>query len=424
MKLFCSGIGGIGLSAYAAQMHARGHEVRGSDHVASPLTHDLESQGIKIVLNQDGTGVMSDLDLFVYSEAIPFDAPERMKATELGIRQLSYFQAIGELSAGNEVICICGSHGKSTTTAMIAKVWIDAGLHPNVIVGTKMKELGGRNWRKGASNIWIIEACEYRQSFLHLSPTTIVVTTADVDHFDAFPSQREYDEAYKEFFLKLPSEGVLIGHASDADVVRIAASAGKTLLNADLEQKVELSVPGEHMRENAKLVLATAKAYGISLGRALQSLQSFEGTWRRMELKGKTSKGAVVIDDYGHHPVEIRATLQALREKYPTKKILCVFQPHMHNRTKALWDDFSKAFTVADHVILSDVYDARPDTEQGLVDIKQLAGSITKASKCKVTLGGSVTNTEVLVLTLHTAEDIVLVMGAGSITTIASNIVE
>jgi UDP-N-acetylmuramate--alanine ligase len=240
VKIFCSGIGGIGLSAYAFHMHARGHEVKGSDREASPVTKALEGAGIGVTTTQDGSGVPDDIDLFVYSEAIPDDAPERRKAKENSVRSLSYFAALGELARGETVIAVCGTHGKSSTTAMIARICIENGLDPSVVVGTKMKELGGLNYRIGRNDLWIVEACEYRSSFLHLSPTTVVMTNVDGDHFDTFDSIEAYHDAFRGFLAKLPQKGSVITHGNDPACATLAKESQRKFIDADTEPLIPL----------------------------------------------------------------------------------------------------------------------------------------------------------------------------------------
>lgn len=424
MKIFCSGVGGIGLSAYAAHMRARGHDVSGSDRSDSPLLHDLKSQGIRITLLQDGSGLPDNLDLFVYSEAIPEDAPEREEAGKRGVRRISYFQALGEMTAGTDLIAVCGTHGKSSTTAMAALMLIEAGLDPNVVVGTKLKFLGGRNWRKGTSKLWIVEACEYRRSFLHLQATSILLTNADGDHFDAFTGQDDYRHAFIEFFRKLPREGVVIAHGTDAVSMQIIRSSGQTFMDADREQLPEMAVPGLHMKQNAQLVLALAKYVKIPDAPARAALKTYAGSWRRMEVKGTTADGVTVIDDYAHHPAEIRATLQAMREAFPKRRIVAVFQPHTHDRTLKLWDEFATSLTDADEVVLASVYDARPDRDRQSVDEKAFAEAIRKGSGIPTEHGGSLNSTETLLRTkILKPNDVLVVMGAGDSTELADAII-
>lgn len=420
MKIYCSGIGGIGLSAYAALQNALGHEVSGSDSTLSVLTEDLISQGISVYDCQDGSHVPEDADLFVYSEAIPIDAPERKFAESYGITQESYFEALGNLSKDFTVIAVCGTHGKSTTTAMAAQVLIDAGLDPTVVVGTKVPQLNGRNWRKGNSTIFLLEACEYRGSFLHLYPDIILMTNVDGDHFDAFKDLDDYHDAFREFIARLPDDALLITHMDDdgcrAICETLIQKAEVLIMDADRNPLIELSVSGLHMKQNAQLVLSLADQLEIA---AEESLKSFTGTWRRMEVKGDTDQGVTVIDDYAHHPVEIAATISAVREKYPGRRIVCLFQPHTHDRTIRFYNDFLIAFDGADIVVTTDIYDARPDVEKGIVDIEQFTADI----HAETVYGGSLEQAkEQLCCKILQQDDVLIVMGAGDVTHVAEQL--
>ena len=419
LKIYCSGIGGIGLSAYAAFQNASGHKVLGSDASQSAVTNDLAAQGIEVFFRQDGSHVPQDADLFVYSEAIPEDAPERQAAQRYGIRSVSYFAALGELSRGKFVIAVCGTHGKSSTTAMAAKVLIDAGKDPSVIVGTKASFLGNRNWRKGGGDMFLIEACEYRKSFHYLSPKLILVTTVDGDHFDAFPTMESYYDAFVEFFKRLPEGSPIIVHATDAAAVAVIRSSGQRLIDADVEALPSLGIPGEHMRQNGRLVAA-----GIDDAAARASLQTFPGTWRRMEVKGTRSDGVTIIDDYGHHPAEIRATLLAMREAYPSRRIVCVFQPHTHDRTIKLYDEFTTAFTSCDIVIIPNIYGARAHADSGTVDPATLVHDIAQKSGVTAHYGKNLAETETMLGEMLRPGDVVVCMGAGDITKLADRLLD
>lgn len=423
MKIYCSGIGGIGLSAYAALQAANGHTVLGSDRSDSPLLDDLRSQGITIVLNQDGSDISADIDLFVFSEAIPADAPERMKAREFGIKSVSYFEALGELSRDHMVIAVCGTHGKSSTTAMVAKMLIDAGKDPSVVVGTKMKELNGRNWRKGKSDIFVVEACEYRRSFRFIFPDIALMTNVDGDHFDAFASMDEYHTAFVDFLKQLPDKAPVITHGDDADCMAVAKTALHPIINADTYPLISLETPGEHMRQNARLALALAAHLQIDASSAQNSLAAFSGTWRRMEVKGERADGITIIDDYGHHPTEISATLSAMREAYGERRIICVFQPHTHDRTIKLYREFAEAFSDADVVVISDIYVARQDIETDTVDVDAFVKDIAEASGVEAINGQSLVTTQAL-LNKHILQpgDVVITMGAGTITTLSDRL--
>lgn len=420
MNIYCSGIGGIGLSAYASLQRALGHRVSGSDSGSTPLLGDLRGQGITVATVQDGSALPLDTDLFVYSEAVPSHHPERERARFLGIPSCSYFQALGDLSRPAFVITVCGTHGKSSTTAMAARVLISAGKDPTIVVGTKVPELDGKNWRKGGGEIFLLEACEYRKSFHFLSPDLILLTTVDGDHFDYYPDLPAYEEAFREFFRRLPPGGSLVIHSEDPAALRIAESSGRRVINADVYPFPVLSVPGRHMRENARLVLGMAEALGIPQESVLSSLAGFQGTWRRMEVKGVRSDRVLVVDDYAHHPREIRATIEAMREQYPGRRMVCVFQPHTHDRTQRLYGDFTQAFRSAHVVIIPYIYAVRKERDVREVDLPGFLRDIRKGSLVTVfggfTLEETATflNEEVL-----KAGDLLLCMGAGDITVLA-----
>ncbi len=421
LVIYCSGIGGIGLSAYAALQRHAGNVVRGSDRNDSALLDDLRAQGIDIFLKQDGSHVTGDIDLFVYSEAIPPDAPERKKAAELGIEQQSYFHALGELSKEYDVIAVCGTHGKSSTTAMAAKVFVDAGKDPTVVVGTKSPDLGGRNWRKGQSDIFIVEACEYRRDFHYLFPDTVLFLTVDGDHFDAFGSLEEYRQAFVQFFQRQPEGKPVITHGSDAACATVVAASGHPMVDADALPLPTLGVPGEHMRQNARLVCALAKQYGIADDVVAKSLEGFRGTWRRMEVKGTRKDGVTVIDDYAHHPVEIKASLQGIKEGYPGRRIVLVFQPHTHNRTFSMYDEFLPVFSNVDIVVIPNVYAAR-EVSPKTVDVARFAAEIATKSGIEARDGGGVEATLQWLQKAIKPHDVVVTMGAGDVTGLAAKI--
>ncbi len=423
MKIYCSGIGGIGLSAYAAMQNVNGHEVFGSDRSESELLDDLRSQGISVGLNQDGTYIPEDIDLFVFTEAMPKDAPEMVRARELNVKMQNYFEALGDLSRDYKVIAVCGTHGKSSTVAMAARVLMDAGVDPSVVVGTKLKELDGRNWRKGNSEYFLLEACEYRGSFLSLSPDIVLMTNADGDHFDAFESVKVYQETFVEFLNLLSGEGIVITHMNDPDCVKIVREAKKEVMDTDSFEYPELGVPGKHMRENAQLVMGLAQIIGIDENEALESLKEYSGCWRRMEVIG-TYEGATVIDDYAHHPREIAATVQSALEAYPDRRILCAFQPHMHDRTLKLYEEFKTCFKGAHELVITDVYDARSDVEKEKVDMNKLKTDVEKGSNVRTKYLGNLEETEhALRNEIIQNGDVLICLGAGDITNMARRLV-
>ncbi len=423
MHIYCSGIGGIGLSAYAALQREAGHRISGSDRAMTPLLEDLQSQGMTIHLTQDGSALTSDIDLFVYSEAIPLSAPERIRAAELGIAQMSYPEALGKISEGFTVIAVCGTHGKSSTTGMVARLLIETGRDPTVVVGTKMPELGGRNWRRGESTLFVLEACEYRKSFHFYKPKIILMTNCDGDHFDYYKSVELYQEAFRDFLKLLPSSGLVITHVSDPDCQTVTSGIDRTVIDADEYPLIDLQTPGLHMKQNAQLVLALANELGIVQEEAIAAVAPFAGTWRRMETKGTYKETVTVIDDYAHHPREIRATVSAIRGKYPNRRLVAVYQPHTHNRTLAMMNDFAESFSGVDQLIVADVYDARSDTESEAVDVDALVKLIGEKSGVPCVRGGSVDEAEILVHETLQPNDVLLCMGAGDITGLATRMV-
>lgn len=422
MIIYCSGIGGIGLSAYAAMQNAKGHTVIGSDRSDTALLQDLRIQGITVVLNQDGSGMPEKIDLFVYTEAVSHDAPERKKARDMGIESMSYFQALGELSKDSFVISVCGTHGKSSTTAMAARMLIECGKDPSVVVGTKVPELAGRNWRLGRSDIFLVESCEYRRSFHFLHPDLVLVTNVDGDHFDAYANIEEYQKAFVDFFKRMPKGGKVIGHLQDPETKKLIEESGHPAIDADALAIPEMKVPGEHMRQNARLAVAIGMELGVAEADARKALMGFSGTWRRMEMKGTGKHGGPVIDDYGHHPVEIAATLKGLREAYPDNRVVCVFQPHTHDRTRRLYDEFLACFGDADVIVVPDIYGARPQAGETPVDAAKLTEDIGRVSGKEVHYVQTLDGAEKFLPTILKADDVVVCMGAGDVTQLAGRL--
>lgn len=344
MRIHFIGIGGIGTSALAQYYLSKGHEVSGSDLTASEITEMAEKKGIKIFLQNSPKNISKGIDLAVYSPAVKPDNPEYEACKNLGIKTISYPEALGELTKEYYTIAIAGVHGKSTTTAMIGLMMEKAGLDPTVIVGTKVAEWQNSNFRPGSGKFLVIEACEYDSSFLHYWPKIIVITNVDKEHLDYFGTFANVKKAFKEFAKKLPKGGYLVENTKE----------NKKIKNI-------LKVPGRHNVLNASMAFKVGKILGIPEKIILKSLAEFRGTWRRFQIKQGMAGGKkiTIISDYGHHPNEIKATLQAAKEKYPNKKIWCVFQPHQHQRTYYLFDDFVKVFrqAKADNIIITDIYD-------------------------------------------------------------------
>lgn len=434
MKAHFVGIGGIGMSALARYFCSKGVEVTGSDAGASPLLEELRTEGIVIFPEHDADNIDPQVYEVIYSEAIPPDNPERQRATELKIPQKSYFAALGDISKTIPTVSICGTHGKSTTTAMAGLALEAALVDPLVILGTKVFEWGAKNIRLAGPpvlcqerdcGLFVVESCEYHNSFLHLSPTIIIVTNCEPDHLDFFGSEEKYFEAFRAFATRLPDTGILIADFSDARIRELFGSiAARTIDAADFLAKVPtMAIPGEHNRQNAALVLALFAALELPEQTAQASLARFRGTWRRFEYKGEID-GIQVFDDYAHHPTEVRATLAAFREKFPDKRIWAVFQPHQYSRTREFLDEFAASFADADEVLIPNIYRVR-DSEEDVqsVSAEQLVDKINAAGT-KARHTHDFAQTVDLLKTEAQPSDVVVSIGAGPVHQVAEGVLE
>lgn len=358
-KVFFIGIGGIGISALAKMVSSRGIISFGINDEETGKTLDtLKEEGIEVVLLKDYKEI-PEADMYVYSDAWIYRGPEILEsAKNTGKPVLSFFEALGEFAKQYKVIAISGTHGKTTTTAMTANVLIDAGLDPTVIVGSFVSFFGS-NFRKGNSEYLVVEADEYNRHMLNFNPYIGAITNMEADHLDCYKDLADIKQAFDQFLSQ--SE------------IKIT----ETEYQKYIAEVPPLKVPGEHNRKNAAVVLAIAEALGISLDQAQKSLAQFTGTWRRLEKKGVTKEGVIVYDDYAHHPTEVRASLQALKELYPESRIVVVFQPHLYSRTKALFADFINCFDQADFVYLLPIYFAR-EAKDPSISSTLLAHEISK----------------------------------------------
>lgn len=359
-NVHCIGIGGIGLSAIARYCKVSGAEVSGSDGGSSRITEDLQKEGIIVYKGQNATNIADIVDLVIFTIAVTESNVELKAARTRGIVCMTYPEALGMLTKEYTTIAVCGTHGKTTTTAMIASMLTAVGKKPTVIVGSLLAA-GGTNFVKGDSEYLVVEACEYKRSFLNLHPSHILVTNIDEDHLDYYKDIHDIESAFQEFADKLPESGSLITH-NDVALNTVAKKIDADTID---KEKIELSVLGVHNKQNAQLALALAQVLELDEDNAREGLNAFTGTWRRLEYKG-TQKGAIVYDDYGHHPTEIQATLQALREKYRSGKfkLIVVFQPHLFSRTKLLLQEFSEAFVLADKICVLPIYASREKDDE------------------------------------------------------------
>lgn len=404
MKVHLVGIGGIGLSAIARVLHGRGFSVSGSDQHSTELTRALTSEGIVIYAGHHAEWV-SDSDLVVLSSAVPPDNPEAREARRRGVTVVKREQILGELTAGTITIAVAGTHGKTTTSAMIAWILTEAGVDPTFIVGGVLQNLG-TNARSGAGPHFVIEADEYDRAFLGLRPHVAVITTLEHDHPDCYPTLEDMRLAFGQFADRVADSGLLIVCGDDTqarDLGMINTGLGRRVQSYGLERKWDwwaegshlgagalfevgrssaksngtegqksrrlgscaLQVPGYHNVLNALAALAASAEAGVDFDTAASALTRFRGTARRFEVKGHVA-GITVVDDYAHHPTEIRATLAAAHIKYPGRPIWAVFQPHTYSRTAALVGEFGPALATADHVIVTAIYAARERDTLGM----------------------------------------------------------
>lgn len=389
------GIGGIGVSALARHYLALGLKVYGSDLAASEITESLKKAGAVLSAGPANLKTIKP-QLLIYSPAVPDSDAKLAEARRLGIKCLSYPEALGEISKKYFTVAVCGTHGKSTTTAMLAMVMISAGLDPTVVVGTKLKEFGGANYRAGKSQYLLIEACEHMESFLNYWPQVIIVTNIEADHLDYYKNEDNYRHAFEEFAGHLGADGILVadgGEKNSADLMERVRGRGIKVVDSRLGEAKEgavgsaLKVPGAHNVRNALAALAAVKSLGIGEATALKAIGEYRGAWRRFEIEDVViaKKCVVLVSDYGHHPTEVRATLEAARSKWPDRSITAVFQPHQYERTFYLFDEFAAVFNRApvNRLVLTDIYGVAGREGEGIgakVSSEKLAAAADKES--------------------------------------------
>ncbi len=415
-KIHFIGIGGIGVSALARYYLESGHKVSGSDLVSSEITDALKKSGAKIIIGQEKIENLSKkFDLVIYSPAVKVGDPIS--------NFMSYPEALGELTKQYFTIAVSGTHGKSTTTAMLSLILIKAGFDPTVIIGTKLKEFRDTNFRMGRSKYLVIEADEHFASFLNYWPKMIVLTNIDADHLDYYKNLTNILRTFKKYILHLPNEGVLVANRDDKNtrkIYRDRISKGYQISRYSLKQleakkiKKLLKIPGDHMVSDALAALSAARVLGVPDKISFKALSEYQGAWRRFEIIQK--KPFVLISDYGHNPAKMLAALKGAREKYPKRRILCVYQPHQYQRTHFLFKEFIKAFreAPADNIIITDIYDVAGREEKTIkkeINSEKLVKAINKSSVIYL-------SKEKIVSYLKSKVkrgEVVIIMGAGDI---------
>jgi UDP-N-acetylmuramate--alanine ligase len=360
MNIYFSGIGGIGISALAQFCLNRGDNISGSDIAESVMTRFLAKKGVLINFKQTAENISTNIDLLVYTEAVPVNNPERKRAQELKIPQKSYFEYLGEISRNFRTIAVAGTHGKTTTTGLISAGFLATKVNPTVVVGTVLNLFNGSNFHAGDSEFLIVEACEYRENFRFLNPEIIVLTGIDHDHIDAFPTEESYFLAFEKFIKKAKT---VVYHADDENIARVLQNfSGQKIAIQDPAKKLDLKLIGEFNQRNALLAVKLAEVLKLDLKSFTKGLQKFAGAGRRQEFLGEKD-GILFYDDYAHHPVEIRELYKGFKEKFRGKKVGMVFEPHQHSRTKELFRDFCQTFANIDKLGIMPIYAARDSIE-------------------------------------------------------------
>ena len=384
-KIYFIGIGGIGVSATARILKSQGREVIGSDLVASEVTSDLEKLGIKIITGEHkAKNIAKDIDLVVYSNAANEDNAEIIQAKKYNIPTLSYPELLGIMTKNKFTICVAGTHGKTTVTALTSLLMNKGGLDPTCVIGSKLQEFQGNALvSKGICKYFVLEADEYKAAFLNYNPSIILLNNIEFEHPDFYKNLEDVKNKFKQFIQKLPKDGLLIANFDDKNVMELAKYSPCHVITYGIKDRadfnvfnikqegvkllyslkfreqeistIRLNLTGIHNIYNTLATIVLGKVLKLPLEKIKEVVENYTGAWRRFELKGE-QKGITIIDDYAHHPTEIKATLSGARLKYPQKRIIAVFQPHHQDRFEALFDDFVGSFGNSNIVIVSDVY--------------------------------------------------------------------
>jgi UDP-N-acetylmuramate--alanine ligase len=452
VHVYFMGIGGISMSGLAQILKAEGFKISGSDNKESNITNALEALGIKVFYAQKKENIdkAGDIDVVVYTAAVHPDNPEFAYAKEKGLPMLTRAELLGQIMKEYDLpVAVSGTHGKTTTTSMLSKILLEADTDPTLSIGGIFKDIGG-NIRVGKSEYFVTEACEYTNSFLSFFPKISIITNIDADHLDFFKDLDDIRNSFKKFAHLLPSDGTLIINGDIDNVSEITEGLTCSIITYGSKESfdyypsditydnqgnpsfiahlkdgstldVKLAVPGIHNVYNALASIAAAMLFGIDKEHIATALSLFGGTSRRFEYKGEVA-GVTIIDDYAHHPTEIKATLTAA-QNYPHNKIWCVFQPHTYTRTKALMNEFANALSLADHVILADIYAAREKDNLGISSRTLQEKIVELGHECNYfpTIE-NFSEIEKFLLQNCTKGDLLITMGAGDVVKIGDEL--
>ena len=442
------GVKGTGMSALAqVSAHVEEAIITGSD-VSERFFTDSVLERANIPVFEFSPQNVECADLVVASAAYNSDHPELSRARELNIPVLSYPQYLGRLMSKKRGIAVSGTHGKTTTTAMIGLTLIQAGIDPTIVVGSDVPSIGG-NAYSGTGQFFLAESCEYRRHFLNYSPEYLIITNMEFDHPDYFTDLEDVISAFQEIALKVPENGRIFiwaedpnvtaissnakapittfGFSADADVQAIdvkfsdEGSSIKLLYKGEHLGDLDLHVSGKHNILNALACIALCLEIGISADVVLESLGKFNGTKRRFEHLGNKC-GAMIVDDYAHHPTEIRTTLEGARLSYPDRRIRAVFQPHTFSRTEKLLQEFSEAFQAADEVVIAEIFASAREKNVGTISAASLA-ELIKERGIQAKYIGTLDDIKSYLSNTLAPEDLVLTLGAGDIYKVGQGIV-
>jgi UDP-N-acetylmuramate--alanine ligase len=445
------GVGGAGLSGLARLLKGAGVEVVGTDEKPSPVTDGLLAEGIEVRIGHRAENLRFLDGWCVRSAAVPLDNPEVREAARRGLGNLLYAEAVGNLSATCKTITVAGTHGKTSTTAMTVCALRESGIVPSHLIGGEIPELGG-NGRAGASDVFVIEACEFNRSFLNLTPFAAAILNVDADHFDCYPEIEDLDASFRAYAERVRPDGVLVVHemvrdgvfqrlpTRDLRVIRVGSGLFADLRAVEVDERegyyrftplwrgrrlpaVQLGVRGAFHVHNALAALALAVSSGADEEAACHGVSRFGGVRRRFEIH-RGPGGGVLVNDYAHHPAEIRAVLQTARRAFPGQRLVVAFQPHQHLRTHRLLPEFAEALTHADHCLVADIYGAREAAEiRGLVSARDLASRVRELGG--VADGGvSLGELPRRIVEEWRPGDLVLILGAGDIADVVEELVQ
>ena len=447
LRLHFIGIGGISMSGLAEILLGEGFRISGSDRAASPLTDRLAEKGAEIMIGQSADNIRPDLDCVIYTAAIHPDNPEFKAAKEAGLPMLTRAQLLGEIMRNYETpVAVAGTHGKTTTTSMVSHILMQAGMDPTVSVGGILPSIGG-NIRVGRSGCFVTEACEYTNSFLSFFPKIEIILNVDADHLDFFKDLDDIASSFHRFAQLLPEDGTLIINRDTRKFDVVTEGLRCRMLTYSMDGEADytasdivfdedgcgsftclergepighfsLRVPGIHNVSNALAGVALGRVLNLDAAVIAEGLAQFGGTERRFQRKG-TVLGATLIDDYAHHPTEIRATLNAAKQ-VPHKKLYVAFQPHTFTRTKALLPEFAEALTLADHVVLADIYAAREVNTTG-ISSDDLRAEIERRGT-KTDYFASFEEIESFLKSHLHEGDLLITMGAGNIVNVGEDL--